>query len=477
MMFSREIRWLLVVTLSGFGLITLVAAYWATIGPATLLQRPDNPRLFEAEARLMRGSLYDRKGTLLVESVPDDNGFVSRHYLYPAFYSALGYYSQVYGVGGIEAAFDTQLRGADTPANWQTFARESLLHLPREGDDIRLTLDLSLQQGIVERMSMQTGAVVVLHVPTGEVLALVSQPTFDPNTLDASWDDLIADPARPFFNRALQGRYQPGLLMLMPLVSLAHADGLSLDTQFNAATAPLRLGTLTLECLTFPSETLITLREAFIHGCPTPFADLTDILGLSRIESSLERLVAALPALTLAEDPVRAGDVVPVATGRPVETVFALEDVLGQGGLTVSPLAMASWVGAIVNAGNAPEPHVFAGVRAPGDEAWETSVTISTQVPLFTGESASLLRDLLVASVEQGSARAAHMSDLTMGGMTALAYSGDRTLSWFVGFALSPAQEAFAVAVLLENAETTEQAAELGGYALEAASRAYQDNS
>ena len=84
MQFTREINRLLIICLIAFGAVGLSAAYWAVIGPTTLLTRQENPRLVEAEASIQRGSIFDRSGTLLVGTQKQTSTTVTRKYAYPA---------------------------------------------------------------------------------------------------------------------------------------------------------------------------------------------------------------------------------------------------------------------------------------------------------------------------------------------------------------------------------------------------------
>ena len=189
MQFMREINRLLFGILVLFGIVALAAAYWAVVGPDTILKRSDNPRLFEAEASILRGAIADRTGTTLVDSQRAANGSVTRDYIYPSMASALGYYSLRYGVGGAEAAYNATLRGDTLSTDTTQALLDSLLHKPQQGADVQLTLDLSVQQQIAAAMAGQRGAVVVLSVPDGAVLSLISLPTYDANTLDANWNE------------------------------------------------------------------------------------------------------------------------------------------------------------------------------------------------------------------------------------------------------------------------------------------------
>ncbi|MFC1463869.1 MAG: FtsW/RodA/SpoVE family cell cycle protein [Candidatus Brachytrichaceae bacterium NZ_4S206] len=210
--------------------LALGTGYWSIARGAELVARADNPRLVEAELATFRGAIFARDGALLAysscagalqpltpcqapwERRSDAATRYERRYPLPEAAPAIGYYSQRYGVGGLEAFSDTTLRGSRT---WL----DDFLHRPRIGSAITSTLDISWQRRAAAalraspRLTDTRGAAIVMNWRTGEVLALVSAPTFDPNRLEQDWDRLRADPDAPLVNRATQGLYQPGMLL------------------------------------------------------------------------------------------------------------------------------------------------------------------------------------------------------------------------------------------------------------------------
>jgi hypothetical protein len=194
--------------------VASAAGFWGIVQSDQLTARADNPRLVEAELAIQRGSIADRNGVVLAASerlTATEMLQFQRVYSQTAVAPAVGYYSQRYGAGGMEAFASDTLRGPYNRA-------DDLLHRLRAGIPITLTLDSSLQGRLHDAMASSTltvarGAAVVINWQTGEVLALASTPTFDANKLDAEWDALRVDPNAPLINRATQGLYQPGGLL------------------------------------------------------------------------------------------------------------------------------------------------------------------------------------------------------------------------------------------------------------------------
>jgi cell division protein FtsW (lipid II flippase) len=194
-------------------LLALSAGWWALVRAEGLLARTDNPRRALTDRLVRRGSLLDRQGRPLNESLPQAGGY-QRVYHYPPLSTLLGYTHPVYGQAGLEASLDDWLRGMrGNPALllwWHRLAYGT----PPPGLDVRLSLDLSWQRTVDEELGNFRGAIVLMNPQSGEVLAVASHPWFDPNQLETGWEGWMKSPDAPFLNRALQGRYAPGNLLL-----------------------------------------------------------------------------------------------------------------------------------------------------------------------------------------------------------------------------------------------------------------------
>jgi peptidoglycan glycosyltransferase len=232
---TRNIQRLAQFVLLGFAFMAASLVYWQVVRAPDLAARSDNPRLVQAELRLRRGRLLDRYGEVLAYSellpgTPETLEAVQRRYLHPEATHAIGYYSLRYGTGGAEAAFDPLLRGQLT---WL----DQLLHRPQIGYDATLSIGLGAQHAADQGLGERRGAVLALDVATGEVLALVSHPAYDPNTLDDDWDALAEDPDAPLLNRATQGVYPLG--DLARLVGLAGLFSAGITTPPDPLSTPL----------------------------------------------------------------------------------------------------------------------------------------------------------------------------------------------------------------------------------------------
>ncbi|MAU10960.1 MAG: hypothetical protein CL607_14150 [Anaerolineaceae bacterium] len=452
MPFAKEIQTTVFGLLVAFFLVAIAAGYWAVFGPDSILGREDNPRLVEATSAILRGRFYDRDLTLLAETTETESGVAERDYTQSAMNSVLGYYSLRYGVGGLESTYDTILSGQALPDDWSTFVNESLLHRPRVGTDVQLTVDLSIQQAIVEAMGDQAGAALVVSVPSGGLLSLVSLPTYDPNTLATDWETLVEAPDKPFFNRALQGQYQPGSTMQTLLLGAASLASLDTTRQFSGASDPVDLDDIALNCVLAPPEGPITLIQSYSYGCPQPFLTIAEQLGEDTVYSYLERIGDRQTTLLQAfATPTPTEDTTPTPSVTDEPEANFQEEVLGQGNMTVSPLTLSTMVAAILSNGSTRQPHTILATKPPQADDWQPYTVDRNPIPFFTEDTANaLLNAMKSAFAVSPLADMPRPEGVEIGGQYAISHTGDGQVRWFVGFVRLPSQQSASIVIALE---------------------------
>ena len=435
--------------LTAFVVLAAIGGYWALVRRDDLRARDDNPRLVEAERRVHRGPILDRRDVLLAYSqAATQDGIQHRTYLTPTI-PAVGYYSLKHGVGGIEASYDATLRGIAGQSDQEQLF-DALLHRQPDGRGVGLAIDAALQGELTAVLHQAAvppaGAIVLLDVVSGEVLALVSQPTYDPNTLDADWEQLQGDPAAPLLNRAIQGLYQPGgALQLVVLAAALERGSARLDATIEDLTAPVPVDERALQCVRAPDGP--TLADAVTAACPAPSAALGEALGAEGLQAAFRRWgLDAPPPLEISTE-----------VGDATVTDPRLAAV-GQDNLTMTPLHVALVMATLGNDGVMPVPHVV--LKAQNTERRWQPVTPSDQpVQVIDADLAQRLRTLLYPS-DDGQV-IGHSS-------IALAGADSPPHAWYVG--LAPAQAPrYAVAVLLEHGGDPALAAHVGHEALVAA--------
>jgi hypothetical protein len=420
--------------LMAFVSLGIICGYWALVRRDALRARDDNPRLVEAEQRVHRGTIFDRQNVALVRSQADELGIQHRFYMTPTL-PAVGYYSLKHGVGGIEARFDLLLRGLEGRSQRDRVTDE-LLHRQPKGRGIVLSLDAALHRDIAVLMGgaatvegvKRSGAAVLLDIRSGEILALVSHPTYSPNTLDSDWDQLEADPAAPLLNRVTQGLYQPGgVLQLVVLAAALEAEKAELGAKVNNPSAAVIVDRLSLGCVRTPTGQ--TLTDAIIAACPTALVELGELLGAESLETTFH--LWGLGAPPSFEIPTEAGD---------ASVTDPRLAAIGQERLTVTPLQVALIAATIGNGGVVAPPHLVLKME-DGDGKWQPAPPMGQPVRVIDADLAKRLYSFLRP-----------MTDRNILGHSSLALAGaDGSFhSWFIGLAPGQAPR-YAVVVLVER--------------------------
>jgi penicillin-binding protein A len=461
--------------------------YWQVVRAEALVYGEFNPRLLHEESQIVRGRMLDNSGGVLASSSPGVRG-MGREYSDPSLAHVTGYYSARYGTSGLESSFSKFLRG-DLPANPITAVVDRLLHRPRVGADLHLTIDPQVQASAVQVMGSDRGAVVAIDPRSGAVLAMVSTPYFDPGQVDAEWSRLQEDPARLLFNRATQGLYTPGSVFKVVTATAAIDLGLvDLDRQYSC-TEDLVVDGFRIENKNHPGITTLTFAEDFAHSCNVTFAKTG--LGLATaplpvgdqlpsplpwdagIDESLERFSEYATHFGI-DEPLPFD--IPTSTSRlgsrPLSKVALANTAFGQGEVLVTPLLMGLSAATIANEGRMPQPYLVQEVLSPDGTVLQRTEPRVLRTVMST-ETARAMGRLMVASVTDGYARPAQIPGVSVGGKTGSAETGpgERTHSWFIGYA--PADNPrVAVAVIMENKGSgTDFAAPAGRAIMETALR------
>ncbi len=234
--FTQPYRLLPVILGVGIFAAALVNGWWAVVRSPALLSRTDNARRSIADRFVMRGSLFDQHNTPITVTL-GESGSYRRTYLYPDLAPITGYTHPSFGQAGLESSLDNYLRGLQGNPTRLIWWNQMLYGTPPPGLDVRLTINLVLQTRADELLGDRTGAVVLLNAENGEILAMASHPSYDPNQLDQIGETVAGSPSAPLLNRATQGQYPPGEA-LTPILNVL---GVSTETEIRSIHASLGL--------------------------------------------------------------------------------------------------------------------------------------------------------------------------------------------------------------------------------------------
>lgn len=203
------------------------------------------------------------------------------------------------GKAGIEKLFEKQLRGkgGNVKLEVNAFGRimkeiERTEGIP--GDNIQLTIDARLQATAYNAFGEESGAAILLDVNTGEILAFVSTPSYDPNMLSQGlsqdeWNTLINNPKKPMTNKAINGQYSPGSTFKMMVALAALESGsVALNTRVFCS-GQMFLGNHAFHCWKKEGHGLVNVVQAIQHSCDIYFYEIAQKIGIERIVSMARR--------------------------------------------------------------------------------------------------------------------------------------------------------------------------------------------
>jgi penicillin-binding protein 2 len=293
------------------------------------------------------------------------------------------------GKSGIEQSCDLLLRGRSGRSQVEVNAigrviRELDHQDGQPGADINLTIDLDLQQLAAERLGDESGAVVLLDIMTGDVLALASNPGFDPNAFNRGlgideWQALVSNPKAPLTNKAISGLYAPGSTF-KPVTALAALQGGDITTSTEVTCyGRTRLGNATFHCWKRGGHGTMNLRSAIAQSCDIYFYEAAKRSGIDKIAVMARRLGLGtasgleLPGERTGVLPSRAWKLANV--GVPWQKGETLIAGIGQGFVLTTPLQLAVMTARIAGDGFQVVPRLIDVVKTDGEPGERRSPT------------------------------------------------------------------------------------------------------
>jgi len=425
--------------LSLFLLICLYLVYFNIFESRAIASNSYNRRLRDSGGNIIRGSVQDRKGEVLVKSSKNKSG-VSRKYVYGRYFShIIGYSSKNLGSTGIEAYYNKELMSSkDTIETLKSKINDYYI----QGNTVRLTLDKTLQTYAAEQLGSRKGSIVVLNPKTGEILAMVSKPDFNPSNIQSDWDSLVSNNDSPLLNRATEGLYPPG--SIFKLVVAAEILENNLQDEEIECTGEVNVEGYVIKDYDGKAHGKVNLHKALVHSCNSYFIKQ----GLALKEGSLHnealkfRFNKSIPS-----DVKNSTGVFPNKS----DSKSIAEQSIGQGKVLMTPLHAALMVSAIANKGIMMQPYAVQSIL--DSEGKVIKEFKPKQLGQVTNEQIALsLKEMMIDVVKSGTGVKANTSKTVIAGKTGTAQVGgkEKSHAWFVGFA--PADDPqFAVAVIIEH--------------------------
>ena len=421
------------------------------------------------ESDTERGSISTYDGVVLAESQQTEDGSYER--VYPAGDLAshvVGYYSTQYGTSGIEASENETLKGQQNYASW-TDVINAAAGINTPGNDVRLTINSTIQQAAQDALEGETGAAVVMDPSTGAVLAMASSPTYSAGDVEALLEQAAAsdgsDDSGQLVNRATQGLYAPGSTFKIVSLATALQNGIASEDSVYASPGTMEIGNAEVSNFGDESYGDITLQRATALSSNTVFGQLGVQIGAQLLVEGAEAfgfnkdLDFELPVVTsLMPDPdeMTEWETAWASAGEPVG------EHESPAGPQVSVLEMAMVGCAVANNGTIMQSYLVDSVyNANGERSYQAQAT--TYLQAITSETASRVKEVLKDVVDYGTGTTAAINGVQVAGKTGTAEHPDGDDGWFVGMADADSDTpSVVVAIVLEKNESSVASAKAG---------------
>jgi peptidoglycan glycosyltransferase len=429
-----------------FGLILVLYAllfgftsYWSVFDSSSLKANTANRRPLLEEQRIHRGSILADDGTVIARSTPQGKGnnkIYVRHYpLGSLFGNPIGYSFVDRGRVGTELSHNDELVGNKTEF---LSVLDELQGHAQVGDTLTSSLDPQAQRAAVDGLAGRRGSVVAIVPSTGEVRAMVSVPTYDPNEVENSntFERLNRQTSAPLFNRATQAGYPPGSTMKVVTATAGLDSGDLTPNSTFSGRSPIAIEGVPLANSGGEQFGTIDMTTALTNSVNTWWAQAGEKIGKDTMFKYMDRYGfnakprLDYPGFQLAASGVYEGN----KLLGPSDSIDIGRVAIGQERLRVTPLQMAEVAATVANKGELMEPRLWSKVTDP--DGRDTKMDPAHQSRVMSEDTASQLNTMMQSVVNEGTGTAAAVSGIDVAGKTGTAeISTGVNDAWFIGFA------------------------------------------
>jgi peptidoglycan glycosyltransferase len=411
-----------------------------------------NQRLWAERNKVLRGTIYDRDMVALTKSTKINDTSQKVKYLGgEAFAHAIGYIDPVYGLTGLEKKYDSELMGAETEVSkFFSFGKKD--EEEKVGNGLRTTLNSKLQKVAFNALKDKKGAVVALNPKTGEILAMVSMPSYNPNNFNKDWKGLLANKDIPLLNRAVSGLYPPGSIF-KTITAISALENIPdvYNRKFKDNGKLVFNESTSLENFGGKAYGNIDFKYAFVHSSNVVFGTLGIDVGNKALKDTSEKFYfnKDIPSSGLTIDNSR------FPSYKSNEKGNIAQSAIGQAGVLATPMQMALVASTVANDGIMMEPMMVSEILDSKGKSIKKIEPNRLEEPM-SKENAKIMKDLMKEVVNEGTGNSAAVSGIQVCGKTGTADHNDNSgkemlaHSWFISFAPYENPQ-IAIAVLVEE--------------------------
>ena len=426
--------------------------YFMVNNSSDVINNPYNKRRNILAERIVRGSIYSSDGKVLAKTVTESNGTEKRVYPYnDIFCHVTGRTSN--SMTGVELAQCYPLLTSHSNPLKQlatTFRGEKNL-----GDNVYTTLDAGLQQAAYNALGNYKGAIVALEPSTGKILAMVSKPGYNPNTVEDDWERLVEDEdsQSALVNRATQGLYPPGstFKVLTAIEYILENREAFRKYSYKCKGSESFEGNI-INCYGNEEHGSMDLSHSLAKSCNASFANIGMSLDINSFRKLCNKFMFN-QKLPVKFECNKSKFLLDKKSGADE----IMQTVIGQGKTTITPLQNAMIAATIANSGEMMVPYVTDHTENDAGQAVKTYAPVSNG-NILDKDVADIIGKYMMSVVEDGTASSLSSLSYKVAGKTGSAEfdSEGTSHAWFIGYA--PAKKPkIAISIVVEGAGTGSQ--------------------
>ena len=439
--------WIIVyIFLAIFLSMTAYFVYTVQFSAKATVNDSHNTRKKDLEKQVIRGTIYAADGSVLAQEALDSEGKEIRNYPYgPLFAHIVGFSTM--GSTGIESAAAVDLLTSNAPVSEKL--QKEMAGVRNTGDNIHTSLRPDLQEACYSALEGYRGAAVVLEAKTGRILAMVSKPDFDPNTVSENWAQISEDEKEsPLVNRATQGLYPPGsIFKIVTLHEYMKEHPSDYEAYAYDCTGRITADGSSIECFHGSVHGHENLLESFADSCNTSFTNIGLSLDIPKLSDTADRM---LFKRVLPTDLPYSRSRYSLSSASDTGTV--MQTAIGQGGTLVTPLHIALITEAIANGGTMMRAQeILKKTNYQGTLIKEYKPEEYKRI--MTRPEAEAMTEYMKQVCKTGTGKKLAGLPYTVAGKTGSAEFGNvkgQSHSWFTGFS-NPDDPDIVVTVIMEN--------------------------
>lgn len=413
-----------------FAAMSVYLAHYVYFDSVKVINNTYNTKRQEVlAAKTIRGDILAADGTVLATTLQEETG-ERRYYPYSeVFAHAIGYAEN--GRMGIEQSANIYLVSSDVSLSQKM--QDNLEDVKHMGNTVYTTFDTRLQQVAFNALGIYDGAIIVTEPTTGKILAMVSKPDFNPNTIIDEWKSVIEDDNSSILvNRVSQGLYPPGsTFKILTALEYIHENPDSYEDYEYKCNGSFTKGDSTIRCYHGTNHGTVDFLTSFAKSCNSSFANIGMDLNRTEFSKTLSNLLfnQALP-VDFVSNPSK------IKVSDSMSDSSMIQASIGQGTTQMSPLHLAMITSMIANHGEMMVPYMIERVETAN------GTTIKRFTPeslgqLIEPDEALALQELMISVVEEGTGTRLQSENYKAAGKTGSAEFSNTTTeshAWFTAF-------------------------------------------